>query len=146
MKIVLMLILFAASSCSSSDSVGAKNKYIQMNDLWKMKANSDDVKKVFGNTFKVVESGIAYNYPNSNFPEIAFFFDNSNKLREQFVFLQEVALQEFKKAMDCKWKETEEVKKISHYYRIIKKGSCSALNISYETYLDLNSYEVRWKR
>jgi hypothetical protein len=62
------------------------------------------------------------------------------------VFLQETALQEFKKAMNCKWKETEEVKAIAHYHRTIKKGSCPELGISYETYFDLNAYELRWKR
>jgi hypothetical protein len=117
-----------------------------MNELWKMNASSDEVKKVFGNKFKVVESGITYSYPNSKFPEKAFFFDNSDKLREQFVFLQEAALQEFKKATNCKWIESEEVRNIAHFQRIVKKGSCPDLNISYETYLDLNAYEVRWKR
>ena len=110
-----------------------------------MKANSAEVKKTFGDKFSIVESGIAYNYPNTKFPEMAFFFDSSNKLREQFVFLQEAALQEFKKAMNCKWKETEEVKAMAHYQRTIKKGSCPELGISYETYLDLNAYELRWK-
>lgn len=146
MKMVLMLIFLAVSSCTSSDRVESKNKYIQMNDLWKMKASPDDVKRVFGNNINVVESGITYNYPNSKHPEMAFFFNNSKKLREQFVFLQEAALQEFKKAMNCDWKETEEVRDIAHYQRIIKKGFCPDLNITYETYLDLNAYEVRWKR
>lgn len=145
MKIVIMVVLFTLSSCSSSSSADGKNKYFQMNELWKMKANSAEVKKTFGDKFSIVESGIAYNYPNTKFPEMAFFFDSSNKLREQFVFLQEAALQEFKKAMNCKWKETEEVKAMAHYQRTIKKGSCPELGISYETYLDLNAYELRWK-
>jgi hypothetical protein len=146
MKIALMLILLALSSCSSSDTIEQKNKYIQMNDLWKKKASSADVQNVFGDKLNSVDSGITYNYPNTNFPEMAFFFDSSNRLREQFVFLQEAALQEFKKAMNCKWIETEVVKDIAHYQRTIKKGSCPALSITYETYLGLNAYEVRWKR
>ncbi len=146
MKIFYMVILITITSCSSNDVVGSKSKYVQMNDLWEMKANISDVKKVFGNDFHVVDSGITYSYPNSKFPQMAFFVDSSNKLREQFIFLQEAALQEFKKAMKCKWKETEEIRDIAHYQRIIKKGFCPKLNISYETYLDLNAYEVRWKR
>lgn len=145
MKMILMLILFSLSSCSSSDTVKPKNKYIQMNNLWKMKANSADVKKTFGDKFNIVKSGITYNYPNTKFPEMAFFFDKSNKLSEQFVFFNEAALQEFKKEMNCKWKETEEVKAMAHYQRIIKKGSCPKLGMSYETYLNLNAYELRWK-
>ncbi len=146
MKMSFMLLLLVISSCSSSDTLQSKSKYIQMNELWIMKASSNDVKRVFGNKFTVVESGITYNYPNSKYPEMVFFFDESNKLREQFVFLQEAALQKFKKTFNCGWKETEEVRDIAHYQRVIKKGSCPELNISYETYLDLNAYELRWKK
>lgn len=77
---------------------------------------------------------------------MGFFFDSSNKLRGQFAFLDESSLQHFKKAVHCEWKETEEVKDVDHYQRTIKKGSCPNLSISYETYLGLNTYEVRWKR
>ena len=117
-----------------------------MNDLWRMKATPDEIKKIFGGSYIVVDEGITYSYPNSKFPEMGFFFDSSNKLREQFVFLPEDKLQEFKKETDCKWKETEEVKNVAHYQRTIKKGSCSTLSITYETYLGLNAYEMRWKR
>ncbi len=74
------------------------------------------------------------------------FFDSSDRLIEQFVFMPQQALQQFKSAIDCKWQEAAEKKDIAHYERIIKKGICPALSISYETYLDLNAYEVRWKR
>lgn len=143
---IFIVALFSIFSCSSNDIVINESKYIQMNDLWKMNGGIEDVKKVFGNKSRPVESGIMYTYPNSNFPEMAFFFDSSNKLREQFIFLQEAELQKFKSTINCKWKETQEIKDISHYQRTIKKGSCSELNITYETYLDLNAFELRWKR
>jgi hypothetical protein len=143
---IFIVALFSIISCSSNDIVINESKYIQMNDLWKMNGGIEDVKKVFGNKSRPVESGIMYTYPNSNFPEMAFFFDSSNKLREQFVFLQEAALQELKKEINCKWKETVETRDIAHYQRTIKKGSCPELNITYETYLDLNAFELRWKR
>jgi hypothetical protein len=111
-----------------------------------MNTGIEDVKKVFGNKSHSVESGIIYTYPNSKFPEMAFFFDSSNKLREQFVFLQEAELQKFKSTINCKLKETVETRDIAHYQRTIKKGSCSELNITYETYPDLNAFELRWKK
>jgi hypothetical protein len=143
---IFFVALLSIISCSSNEIAIKGSKYIQMNDLWKMNARIKDVKKVFGNRTTTVESGILYTYPNSKFPEMAFFFDSSNKLREQFVFLQESALQDFKKTINCKWKETEEIKNIAHYQRTIKKGSCPELNITYKTYIDLNAYELRWKR
>lgn len=143
---ILFIALFSIISCSSNDIAMKESKYIHMNDLWKMNAGIEDVKKVFGNKSHSVESGIMYTFPNSKFPEMAFFFDNSNKLREQFVFLQEAALQEFKKEINCNWKETVETRDIAHYQRTIKKGCCPELNITYETYLDLNAFELRWKR
>lgn len=145
MKIIIIFFI-SIISCSSNDRAIAKSKYIQMNELWEMNARIEDVKTVFGNKTTTVESGIIYTYPNSKFPEMAFFFDSSNKLREQFVFLQESALQDFKKTINCKWKEIEEIKNIAHYQRTIKKGSCPELNITYQTYIDLNAYELRWKR
>jgi hypothetical protein len=143
-KLILPLLVFF-SACSSI-AENKKNQYLVLNELWEKQSTRSEVVKILGNGFKEVDSGIVYTYPNSNRPRIGLFFDSSNKLREQFVFLQEAALQEFKKAMKCKWKETEEVRDIVHYQRTIKKGSCSELNINYETYLDLNAYELRWKR
>lgn len=146
MKMILITFLVSFSSCSVTSKVEGKTKFIQMHELWKMKASLNDVKKTFGTNFKDVDSGLTYSFPNSKFPEMGFFFDNSHNLREQFAFLDEGALQILKKELHCEWKETEEVKDIAHYQRTIKKGSCPNLSISYETYLDLNAYEVRWKR
>lgn len=146
MKMILILFVVSLYSCSVTSKAEGKNKFIQMHELWKMKASPDDIKKTFGMSFKDVDSGITYSFPNSKFPEMGFFFDGSNNLREQFAFLDEASLQDFKKTIHCEWKETEEVKDIAHYQRTIKKGTCPNLSISYETYLGLNAYEVRWKR
>ncbi len=147
MKIIFLIVLTLSTSCSVTPRAeGKKVKFIQMHELWKIKASVDDVKKTFGTNFKNVDSGLTYSFPNSKYPEMGFFFDSTKKLHEQFAFLDEGSLQSFKKAVHCEWKETEEVKDIAHYQRIIKKGSCPNLSISYETYLDLNAYEVRWKR
>ena len=80
-----------------------------------MEASLDDVKKAFGMSFIDVDFGITYSFPNSKSPEMAFFFDSSNKLREQFAFLDETPLKKFKKAIHCDWKESEDVKDIAHY-------------------------------
>lgn len=116
-----------------------------MNEIWKLKVSADQIKKIYGENFMVVETGIIYNYPNSKWPKMGFFFDNDNRLREQFIFLSEVELQEFKNEIKCVWVESEEIKIIAHYYRTIQKGICSDLSIRYETNLDLNAYELRWK-
>ena len=146
MRIVFLTILTLCFSCSTKPTDQVKDKYALMNDLWKDKANAEDIKRAFGDGFKEVESGIIYTFPNSKFPELGFFFDSTNKLRGQFAFMDEAALESFKKTMNCNWRETEEKRQIAHYIRTINKGTCSSLSISYETYVGLNAYEVRWKR
>ena len=146
MKIIYSFFLTFALSCSSSTARKEKSKYMQMHELWQMKASPEDVKKAFGSSFVMVDSGITYSFPNTKFPEIGFFFDSFNKLEEQFAFLDEASLTDFKKAINCEWKETEAEVDIAHYRRVIKKGACLTAPIRYETYLDLHGYEVRWKR
>lgn len=146
MRTILIVILTLCFSCSTKPTNEVKDKYILMNDLWQKKASIDEIKKSFGNNSKSVDSGIIYTFPNSKFPEIGFFFDSSSKLRGQFAFMDEASLEYFKKAMKCEWKESEEKRPIAHYTRTIKKGSCSDLSITYETYPSLNAFEVRWKK
>src|SRR5690606_21925425 len=123
-----------------------KHKSLTLNELWEKHSTRSEVINSLGTGFKEVDSGIVYTYSNSDRPEIGLFFDASGKLVEQFAFLDETSLQHFKKSVNCKWKETKEVKIVAHYQRTIKKASCPALSITYETYLGLNAYEVRWKR
>ncbi|MBL7664297.1 MAG: hypothetical protein JNM93_04140 [Bacteriovoracaceae bacterium] len=146
MKMIFSIFLFSLASCANTSAFEKEDKFIKMHQLWMANASLFDVKKAFGESFKNVENGISYNFSDSRFPEMAFFFDKSNKLKEQFAFLNEASLLNFKKAVKCDWKETEETKEMAHYSRTIKKGSCPNLSISYETYLNLNAYEVRWKR
>lgn len=143
-KLILPLLLFI-SACSTSAEV-KKNKYLLLNELWQKHSTRSEVIRTLGDGFIEVDSGIVYRYPNSNRPEIGLFFDSSNRLDEQFVFMGEQSLTQFKSSLECKWKETEEVIDVAHYQRTIRKGSCPDLSISYETYLGLNAYEVRWKR
>lgn len=145
MKKLILILLLLISGCSSSGE-NKRYKFQIQNDLWEKQSTKSEVIKSLGTGFTEVDSGIVYKYPNSDRPEIGLFFDASNKLVEQFAFLDERSLQDFKSSINCKWKEVEEVKSVAHYQRTIKKGSCSALSITYETYLGLNAYEVRWKR
>lgn len=142
---LILPLLFFISSCSTSAEV-KKNKYLLLNELWEKQSTKSEVIKTLGDGFVEVDSGIVYRYPNSKRPEIGLFFDSFDRLDEQFVFMDEQSLIQFKSAINCKWKETEEKKDIAHYQRIIKKGICSNKSIHYETYFDLNAYEVRWKR
>jgi hypothetical protein len=146
MRAIFIILLSLCFSCSTKSTDHAEDKYVLMNDLWQNRATAEDVKKTFGHHFKDVESGIIYTFPNSKFPERGFFFDSSNKLRGQFAFMDQASLERLKKTIKCEWKEIEEKRSIAHYTRIFKKGSCSNPSISYETYPDLNAYEVRWKR
>ena len=145
MKKLTLFLIFLISACTSS-AENKKSKYIVLNDLWEKRSTRNDVIKALGDDYVKTDSGVLYLYPNSKRPEIGLFFDSSNRLTEQFVFIPEQALQQLKSAINCKWQETAEEKDIAHYRRIIKRGTCTSLSISYETYLDLNAYEVRWKR
>jgi len=146
MKMIVFVLLNLCFSCSTKSTNQIKDNNILMNDLWQKKATAEDVKKVFGDNFKQVDSGIIYTFPSSKFPERGFFFDSSDKLRGQFIFMNKAALENFKKAITCDWKESEEKKTIAHYTKMIKKGSCSSLSISYEADPSLNAFEVRWKK
>lgn len=146
MRTIFIILLLFCFSCTTGSTYHTEDKYVLMNDLWQNKATDKDVKRTFGHNFKDVESGIIYTFPNSKFPELGFFFDSSSKLRGQFAFMDQASLERFKKAIKCDWKETEEKKSIAHYTRTIKKGSCLNPSISYETYPDLNAFEVRWKK
>ena len=146
MRIMLIPILIFFFSCSTKSIVEEKEKYVLMNNLWQKETTIEDIKKNFGNNFKDVEGGIIYTFPNSKFPEMGFFLNASKKLREQFIFIDEISLVHFKEAIKCEWKETEEKKTTAYYTRTIKKGFCKNLSIIYETYPSLNALEVRWKK
>ena len=62
-------------------------------------------------------------FPNSKFPEIGLFFDSSDKLLEQFVFMDKSSLESFKSALKCKWNETEEMRKNSSLHENNQKRS-----------------------
>jgi hypothetical protein len=145
MRLMIFMVILFCFSCSSSSTNIIKDKYVAMNDLWDKKASVEEVKEIFGPDFKNVESGIIYTFANSKFPELGFFFDASNKLRGQFAYIDPTSLERLKQAIKCDWQETEEKRSIAHYTRTIKKGFCQDSSISYETYPDLNAYEVRWK-
>lgn len=145
MKNLILILPLLIFGCSSNLEKKL-HKFQILNDLWEKQSIKREVIKSLGSEFTEVESGIVYKYPNSDRPEIGLFFDSSNKLVEQFAFLDEASLQKFKKSVNCKWKEVQEVKTVAHYQRTIKKGSCLDLSITYETYLGLNAYEVRWIR
>jgi hypothetical protein len=143
-KLILILLLLISSCSSSLES--KRYKFQILKELWEKRSTKSEVIKSLGAEFTEVESGIVYKYPNSDRPEIGLFFDSSNRLVEQFLFLDDGYLEHFKSSVNCNWKEVEEVKSVAHYQRTIKKGSCPGLSITYETYLGLNAYEVRWKR
>lgn len=145
MKKLVLSLLLVISACTSSVE-NQKNKYLVLNELWTNHSTKSEVIKMLGNGYIETDSGILYRYPNADRPEIGLFFDSSSRLEEQFVFMGEQELKQFKSAINCKWQETEEKKDVAHYQRIIKKGLCPTLNIKYETYLNLNGYEVRWKK
>jgi hypothetical protein len=100
-----------------------------MNEIWKLKVIADEIKKIYGENFMAVETGIIYNYPNSKWPKMGLFFDYDKRLHEQFIFLSEVELQAFKNEINCAWVESDEIKIIAHYYRTIQKGICSEFSI-----------------
>ena len=138
MKKLILPLLLSISACTTSDE-NKKSKYLVLNELWEKQSTKSEVIKFLGDDYIETDSSILYRYPNSKRPEIGLFFDSSGKLTEQFVFMPEQALRKFKSAIDCKWQETEEKKDVAHYQRIIKKGTCPALSISFETYIDLNA-------
>lgn len=145
MRNLNFFLLFTLCACSSSLQVRDK-KYLVLKELWEKSSKRAEAIKELGGGFSQVDSGIVYTYPNSKRPEIGLFFDSSDRLIEQFVFIDEKSLVQFKASIHCKWNETEEERAIAHYYRTIKKGSCPKLNIYYEAFPDINAYEVRWKK
>ena len=143
MKIILIFFLV---SCTNIQKGMQKNKYITMQDLWKSNASKEKVIKTFGDNFQKTNDGIIYLDKNTNYPENGFYFDKSQTLDEQFIFLKKSEFEFFKKNIHCKWIIISDVDTTTHSYKTIESGECKKENIEYKYPSGLNAYEIRWKK
>jgi hypothetical protein len=121
-------------------------KYVLMDVLWKENALKEKVIESLGRQYKDANEGIIYERPSSNSIESGHFFNKTQKLTEQFIFLDEASFLDFKKVIPCSWNESEEMKAVGHTVYTVKKGSCVIKNISYEFKPGNTNYEIRWKK
>lgn len=140
--ILLSSILLACSSKTEHPAT----KYASMDSLWTKNSSRGDVIEYLGSKFKEAHGGIIYELPSSKSIESGHFFNEEQKLVEQFIFLDEASFLDFKRVIPCSWKENEEMKSVGHIVYSVKKGSCDKKNISYEFKSGNNRYEVRWKK
>lgn len=142
----LLFILICLIGCTSNTNPSFQKKYIKMNSLWSENASKTEVIKTFGKEFDEVKDGIIYKIQNSQFIESGHFFDNSQKLVEQFILVDQASLKDLKQHISCEWKEREEKKSVGHTVQTIESGVCGDKNITYEYRPDIRFYEVRWKK
>ena len=141
----LILLLSVLIACSSKIEHPIQ-KYYSMDSLWKKNATKEEVIKSFGIEYKEAHGGIIYTNPEYKNIESGHFFDKTKKLVEQFIFLDEASLLDFKKMVPCSWSENEKKESSGHTVYTVKRGKCAEKNISYEFRPGFNRYEVRWKR
>src|SRR5688500_2792166 len=104
----LLFILICLISCTSNTNPSFKKKYLKMNSLWSENASKAEVMKTLGRKFDEVKGGIFYKFQDDQIVESGHFFDNSQKLVEQFIFVDQVSLKDLKQNISCEWKEKEE--------------------------------------
>lgn len=142
---VLLLFLMTFVSCSSSFKKTSK-PYVLMNSLWKKSASKEEVVETLGSEYKNIEGGIRYYYPEiPDSVKSAHFFE-SDKLVEQFIFLDETSLSDFLVQIPCSWEKNAKRKNHGHTFYIVKEGRCVKDNITYQYLPGNGHYEVRWKK
>ncbi len=139
---ILTALFFA---CTSTTKLISTNNYVALNNLWQKKTTRVEVIQIYGQKFKEVPYGIIYYNSDYQYPEKAFYFDAQEILTEQFIIIDEKSFNNLLREINCDWKEQEEIKQLSHYFRRIKKGQCLKYSISYVQDSSLRSFEVRWK-
>ncbi|MFP5387179.1 MAG: hypothetical protein ACLGHN_13970 [Bacteriovoracia bacterium] len=144
MKSLLFILIFLLS-CTSNTNPSFKKKYFKMNALWSENASKAEVIKTLGKEFDEIKDGIIYKIQNGQLVESGHFFDNSQKLVEQFILVDQNSLKDLKQNISCEWKEREEKKGVGHTVQTIESGVCRDKNITYEYRPDIRLYEVRWK-
>lgn len=145
MKLLLISVLLALFSCRSGIQFETKkDDFLQMNEVWQMKLFKEEVLKYFGPHFKEIEEGITYNYDNTDFTKMAFFFDKDNKLVDQFAIAGKEMLNNFKNGVPCKWVEKKTQFREAHAVKTVESGECPKQRVKYFFRQDLGLYEIRW--
>ncbi len=145
MKLLLISVLLALFSCRSGiQSETKKDDFIQMNEVWQIKLDKEEIIKYFGPHFKEIEEGITYNYDGTGFTKMAFFFDNGKKLVDQFAITGKEMLNNFKNGVPCKWVEKKIQLREAHVVKTVESGECSEQHVKYLFRQDLGLYEIRW--
>jgi hypothetical protein len=132
------------AGCSYKPTIAPVNNYMTLNNVWEKKYSKEKIVQIYGQKFKEVPEGILYDDSNNN-PEKGFYFDAKMMLVEQFIVLNQNEFDSFLKEVTCYWIHQEEVKHMSHYFRVIKKGECKKYSVSYVQDSSLKSYEMRWR-
>lgn len=140
----LILIVFLGSCTSANKKRSNESELIQMNNVWQAKSTKENIIKSFGQNFKEVEEGISYNYGATSFTKMAFFFNESNKLVDQFAIIDDEALNNFKNELHCDWDVRKSQLDKVHAVKTIESGECLDQHVKYFFRKDLGFYEVRW--
>ena len=144
MKTFLLALAFLMACSSKPDS--PLKKYVLLDSLWKKDATKEEVIQLLGSEYKEAHGGVIYTFQDSKSIESGHFFDNSQKLIEQFIILDEESLADLKVVTSCSWNESKKNESIGHTVYSVSRGKCTDKNISYEFKPGSNNYEVRWKR
>lgn len=148
MKFISVIIVLILTSCTSANLPNNKtvNEFVQMNEIWQNKLSKNEIAKYFGPHFKNILEGISYNYDNTDFTKMAFFFDKNEKLIDQFAIVGPQELSNFKSSVPCKWTEKKTQLKDEHVIKIAESGECPQQHIKYFFRKDLGFYEIRWHK
>lgn len=146
MKTLFLMALLAFSACTSTKNHNGKNDFLKMSEAWENKKSKEEIIKLFGENFKEIKNGISYNYENTSFTKMAFFFDSNQKLIEQYAITDMDSLQIFKKDLPCEWTTSKTNLRTPHAVKTVEYGECLDQSVKYSYKENLNLYEIRWSR
>ncbi|WP_408096342.1 hypothetical protein ACJVC5_14985 [Peredibacter sp. HCB2-198] len=146
MKFISVIMLLILVSCTSGNPPSKKaiNEFVRMNEIWQKRPSKEKVVKYFGLHFKEIEEGISYNYDNTGFTKMAFFFNKNEKLTDQFAIVGQKELSDFKDGVHCNWIEKKTQIREAHAVKTVESGECPEQHVNYFFRQDLGLYELRW--
>lgn len=144
MKLInCVFILSSFLSCSSND-IRSRPDYEIINDIWVKQGDIQDVMKKLGKPDILDSKKAEFLFLNSKVPKMHFDLYQNGKINSALLFLEESRIDEFKSFINCQWSETKGQKQISDAIYLTHEGRCKDMQIRFNYFSSLRSYEIWW--
>jgi hypothetical protein len=130
-------------NCSSNNRVN-RSDYEIINDIWSTQGDVQDIVKQLGKPDILYNHKAEYLFTDSKVPKIHFKLKPNGKVESALLFLEESRIDEFKSFINCQWSETKGQKQISDAFYLTHKGRCKDIQVRFNYFSSLRSYEIWW--